>query len=197
MGAAHTQPREREKAFGYVEQATKFSLGLAVPIERTSSTADNTYIFVNDNGYPVSVDQASLSQHNLENSNLVSQPTTGNNAFEELWATPAGKGNSKGPMKCTKSGHKCAFPFIYQGTTYSACTSIGNNGVPWCQVSPGEWGDCDHCSESLASMIKNNPKKAAGIGGLISLAICVSCCVKWKKKLKGYYRKARFMMKFM
>ena len=40
----------------------------------------------------------------------------------------------------------CKFPFTYKGTEYYKCTSIANNGVPWCSTSTG-WGNCQASCE--------------------------------------------------
>merc|ERR1711879_258625 len=47
------------------------------------------------------------------------------------------------------AGHKCEFPFIYDGMKYDSCTSIENT-VPWCATQTsddwgylqGNWGEC-------------------------------------------------------
>ena len=44
------------------------------------------------------------------------------------------------------AGARCAFPMVYDGVSYSACTSEGNSGVPWCYTGDGTsasaWGNC-------------------------------------------------------
>ena len=42
----------------------------------------------------------------------------------------------------TTEGEACKFPFTYQGAEYFECTSIANNGVPWCGTANGGWGNC-------------------------------------------------------
>ena len=50
----------------------------------------------------------------------------------------------------TENGKKCIFPFNYEGTTYSACTSVGSDH-PWCayevdsdrNLVGDEWENCD------------------------------------------------------
>merc|ERR1712080_166957 len=42
-------------------------------------------------------------------------------------------------------GTPCVFPFNYNGLSYSMCTEINNNGVPWCSTTAsysGKWGNC-------------------------------------------------------
>jgi len=44
------------------------------------------------------------------------------------------------------SGTPCSFPFTYDGTKYTECTTYGNSGVPWCSTEAtynGYWGNCD------------------------------------------------------
>eukprot|EP00808_Paulinella_micropora_P004716 g54952.t1 len=48
-----------------------------------------------------------------------------------------------GSICITTMGHPCEFPFTYQGVTYNSCTSVENNGVPWCNDAAGIWGDCN------------------------------------------------------
>ncbi len=44
----------------------------------------------------------------------------------------------------------CVFPFNYEGTTYTECTTIDNFAIPWCSTEVdsngkfvrGKWGDC-------------------------------------------------------
>ena len=46
----------------------------------------------------------------------------------------------------TNKKEACKFPFTYKGTEYYKCTSIANNGVPWCSTSTG-WGNCQASCE--------------------------------------------------
>ena len=52
----------------------------------------------------------------------------------------------------------CVFPFIYDGKSYDECTTIDNNGIPWCSTDvscardfvEGKWGNCGiDCSGDL------------------------------------------------
>merc|ERR1719282_2279275 len=47
-----------------------------------------------------------------------------------------------GCLTLTTAGDACTFPFTYKGTEYNECTSIANNGVPWCTTAMG-WGNCE------------------------------------------------------
>ena len=51
-------------------------------------------------------------------------------------------GNISGCLTLTTAGDACTFPFTYKGTEYNECTSIANNGVPWCTTAMG-WGNCE------------------------------------------------------
>ena len=49
----------------------------------------------------------------------------------------------------TTDGKACQFPFTYKGIEYKQCTSISNNGVPWCGTASGGWGNCmQSCDKS-------------------------------------------------
>ena len=51
----------------------------------------------------------------------------------------------------TTKGEACKFPFTYQGTEYNQCTTVANNGVPWCSTATG-WGNCQQsCTSSLTT----------------------------------------------
>ncbi|EDO45821.1 predicted protein [Nematostella vectensis] len=50
------------------------------------------------------------------------------------------------PTECVKTtdGKCCALPFVYQGVTYTSCTSLNHNR-PWCALTAvydGTWRDC-------------------------------------------------------
>ena len=59
----------------------------------------------------------------------------------------------------TENGQKCIFPFNYDGTTYSECTSVDHDR-PWCAIQTPltvdidgnlvdeEWGNCDSTCSS-------------------------------------------------
>ena len=44
----------------------------------------------------------------------------------------------------------CIFPFIYRDTEYNKCSTVDNDGVPWCSTKTDrlnnhikfEWGNC-------------------------------------------------------
>ena len=40
------------------------------------------------------------------------------------------------------AGSACDFPFMYQGQTFSQCTTLHNSGVPWCYTAQRTWGVC-------------------------------------------------------
>ena len=43
---------------------------------------------------------------------------------------------------CTTSkGEPCRLPFNYKGVEYKGCTTVANNGVPWCYTANG-YGTC-------------------------------------------------------
>ena len=43
---------------------------------------------------------------------------------------------------CTTSkGEPCRLPFTYKGVEYKGCTTVANNGVPWCYTANG-YGTC-------------------------------------------------------
>ena len=56
-----------------------------------------------------------------------------------------------------KFRRECNFPFVYQGTTYYACTTVDNGGVLWCSTQTdtsnnhvsGQWGNCLAVAEEL------------------------------------------------
>ena len=68
--------------------------------------------------------------------------------------------NCKSPLLCVTSGSagpgctettsfgsSCAPTFIYNGNTYSGCTTVANNGIPWCSLTDNfdrdnEWARC-------------------------------------------------------
>ena len=59
-------------------------------------------------------------------------------------------------LEClTTKGEPCKFPFTYYDVKYFECTSVANNGVPWCYTSP-RYGNC---AESCASQIAGDPLK--------------------------------------
>ena len=45
---------------------------------------------------------------------------------------------------------ECIFPFVYAQIQHSQCTTVGNNGTPWCSTKTDEnnnhitgyWGNC-------------------------------------------------------
>ena len=54
----------------------------------------------------------------------------------------------------TEDGDGCIFPFIYNGTEYTECTSVDNNGALWCALNTTmdrrvlrenehSWGNCE------------------------------------------------------
>ena len=48
----------------------------------------------------------------------------------------------------TVDGDACTFPFTYNGIEYNECTSVANNGVPWCaSTSASGWGNCQKSCE--------------------------------------------------
>ena len=48
----------------------------------------------------------------------------------------------------TVDGGACTFPFTYNGIEYKQCTTVANNGVPWCRTATS-WGNCQQsCVES-------------------------------------------------
>ena len=58
----------------------------------------------------------------------------------------------------SRPNQRCVFPFIYDGKSYDECTTIDNNGIPWCSTNvmcagdfvEGEWGNCgSDCSGDL------------------------------------------------
>ncbi|XP_048576522.1 uncharacterized protein LOC5517901 isoform X3 [Nematostella vectensis] len=53
---------------------------------------------------------------------------------------------TKPARECVKTtdGKCCALPFVYQGVTYTSCTSLNHNR-PWCALTAvydGTWRDC-------------------------------------------------------
>ena len=45
----------------------------------------------------------------------------------------------------TLKGEPCRIPFNYKGVRYKVCTTVANNGVPWCYTANG-YGTCaDSC----------------------------------------------------
>ena len=56
----------------------------------------------------------------------------------------------------TTEGEACKFPFTYQGTEYFECTSIANNGVPWCGTASGGWGNCQASCTGDENDIENS-----------------------------------------
>ena len=61
-------------------------------------------------------------------------------------------GNISGCLTLTTAGDACTFPFTYKGTEYNECTSIANNGVPWCTTAKG-WGNCEKSCEGNIDLI--------------------------------------------
>ena len=51
----------------------------------------------------------------------------------------------------TTKKEACKFPFTYQGIEYNKCTSLDNNGVPWCRTANG-WGNCESSCEGKESL---------------------------------------------
>lgn len=44
-------------------------------------------------------------------------------------------------------GQFCVFPYIYNGVSYTSCTTLNNNDVLWCATTynfdiHGQWGNC-------------------------------------------------------
>ena len=47
----------------------------------------------------------------------------------------------------TREGESCVFPFTYQGTKYTECTTEDNNGTLWCALTTdtnGDWRKDQH-----------------------------------------------------
>ena len=47
----------------------------------------------------------------------------------------------------TKSGKCCVFPFVYEGKSYSKCTTVNNGNEMWCATTSNydkdkKWGTC-------------------------------------------------------
>ena len=55
----------------------------------------------------------------------------------------------------TVDGDSCTFPFTYNGIEYNECTSVANNGVPWCRTATG-WGNCHMSCTSSVNTGKQN-----------------------------------------
>ena len=44
-------------------------------------------------------------------------------------------------------GSACVFPFLYDGVVYTQCTTVRNEGIPWCSTEYDYsinklWGNC-------------------------------------------------------
>ena len=54
----------------------------------------------------------------------------------------------------TSSGEPCRIPFTYRGVEYKGCTTVGNNGVPWCYTANG-YGNCAESCDSCSCNSKS------------------------------------------
>jgi len=71
-----------------------------------------------------------------------------------------------GPSCYTVNQDKCGFPFRYKGQKFTQCTTVDNNGKPWCSIRTdhqgthmkGEWGDCDDSCPPPECTTVNGPR---------------------------------------
>ena len=93
----------------------------------------------------------------------------------------------------------CMFPFTYRGVVYDACTTVNNNGVPWCYTTytPQDdrlWGNClgivvyfnsNYSKECQGNHVYLRKVSVYGISGLHSNKLLLDpvlfllCCQHW------------------
>ncbi len=71
--------------------------------------------------------------------------TTGTTTGSDCWIPTVGGTSIQGV---------CVFPFSYKGVTYTGCSTVDNNGYPWCYTSDNYkndhmWGNCQGMTHYL------------------------------------------------